>query len=164
MLGYPPTPPPPRPGSLAADRPTRRPPRFGSTKGGVRIPPPYNPQNGCTPLRVAHWLAAAPVLLCNTRHGLLSIVMPCYAMHAAQYSVVPQNSGRQHHRCTVVGTGTQEFEKPGWYHWSWEGHISQCARSTSTRLLTTETGLRFLCVSTWEVLFVPCYHFWWMPR
>ena len=55
MLGYPPPPLPP-PGSLAADRPTRRPPRFGSTKGGA-----YSPQNCRTPLGVTHWLAAAPV-------------------------------------------------------------------------------------------------------
>ena len=58
MLGYPPTPPPP-PGSPAADRPTHRPPRFGSTKP---LPPPYSPQNGCTPLGFTHWLAAAPVV------------------------------------------------------------------------------------------------------
>ena len=45
----------------ASDRPTRRPPRFGSTKGGGRGPPPYSPQNGCTPLGVTHWLGAAPV-------------------------------------------------------------------------------------------------------
>ena len=36
MLGYPPTP----PGGPAADRPTRRPLRFGSTKGGGPPPPP----------------------------------------------------------------------------------------------------------------------------
>ena len=30
----------PPPGGPAADRPTRRPPRFGSTKGGGRGPPP----------------------------------------------------------------------------------------------------------------------------
>ena len=49
--------------SPAAHRPTRRPPRFGSTKGGGRgpPPPPYSPQNGCTPLGVTHWLEAAPV-------------------------------------------------------------------------------------------------------
>ena len=51
-------PPPPRE-SPAADRPTRRPPRFGSTKGGGGG---LQPQNGRTPLGVAHWLAAAPVL------------------------------------------------------------------------------------------------------
>ena len=40
MLGYPP---PPPPGSLAADRPTRRPPRLGSTKGEGDPPPPLEP-------------------------------------------------------------------------------------------------------------------------
>ena len=30
----------PPPGGPAADRPTRRPPRFGSTKGGGGVPPP----------------------------------------------------------------------------------------------------------------------------
>ena len=59
MLGYPPTPPPPRGARRLTARPARRPPRFGSTKGGV--PPPYSPQNCHTPLGVTHWLAAAPV-------------------------------------------------------------------------------------------------------
>ena len=45
-------------GSPAADRPTRQPPRFGSAKPP---PPPYNPQNGCTPLRVTYWLPPTPV-------------------------------------------------------------------------------------------------------
>ena len=58
MLGYPPTPPPL--GSPAADRPTLQPPRFGSPKGGEG-PPPHSPQNDRTPLRVTHWLVAAPV-------------------------------------------------------------------------------------------------------
>ena len=67
MFGYPPTP----PGSLAADCPTRRPPRFGSTKvGGAPppppwgggVPPPYSSQNCRTPLTVTHRLAAAPVI------------------------------------------------------------------------------------------------------
>ena len=66
MLGYPPTP----PGGPAADRPTRRPLRFGSTKGGGPPPPfgggwgpppPFSPPNCRTPLGVTHWLAAAPV-------------------------------------------------------------------------------------------------------
>ena len=35
---------------------------FGSTKGGGVSPSPYSPQNSRTPLRVTHWLAAAPVL------------------------------------------------------------------------------------------------------
>ena len=61
MLGYPPTPPPPM-GSPVADRPTRRPPSFGSTKGAGRGPPPYSPQNCLTPLGITHWLAAAPVV------------------------------------------------------------------------------------------------------
>ena len=62
MLGSPPL--PPR-GSPVADRPTRRPPRFASTKGGGGVPsppPPYSPQNCRTPLGVTHWLAAAPVV------------------------------------------------------------------------------------------------------
>ena len=53
--------PPPPPGNSAADRPTCRPPRFGSTRGGGGGFPPYSPQNGCTPLGVTHWLGAAPV-------------------------------------------------------------------------------------------------------
>ena len=56
MLGYPPTP----SGSLAADRPTRRPKVWVNQGGGGS--PPYSSQNGCTPLRVTHWLAAAPLL------------------------------------------------------------------------------------------------------
>ena len=64
----------PPPGGPAADRPTRRPPRFGSTKGGEGSPPPpfgggwgsppppYSPPNCRTPLGVTHWLAPAPVL------------------------------------------------------------------------------------------------------
>ena len=61
-------------GGPAADRPTGRPLRFGSTKGGGRgpppplrrgvgvPPPPYSPPNCRTALGVTHWLAAAPVL------------------------------------------------------------------------------------------------------
>ena len=78
MLGYPPTP----PGGPVADRPTRRPPRFGSTKGGGRGPPPpfgrgvgvppppplYSPPNCRTPLAVIHWLAAAPVAGADAIH------------------------------------------------------------------------------------------------
>ena len=63
MLEYPPTPPPPL-GSPVADRPTRQPPRVGSTNPP---PPPYNPQNSCTPLGVTHWLVAAPVASCCSR-------------------------------------------------------------------------------------------------
>ena len=38
------------PGGPAADRPTRRPPRFGSTKEGGRVPPPPTaPQRSHTP-------------------------------------------------------------------------------------------------------------------
>ena len=34
---------------------------LGQPRGGAGVPPPpYNPQNGCTPLGVTHWLAAAP--------------------------------------------------------------------------------------------------------
>ena len=68
------------PGSPAADRPTRRPPRFGSTKGEEGVPspppplgagcppPPHSPQSHCTLVGVTHWVAAAPVhraLACN---------------------------------------------------------------------------------------------------
>ena len=62
----------PPPGSPAADRPTRRPPRFGSTKGGGGGPPPCNPENGCTPLGFTHWLAAVPV---ETRSSMFMPVM-----------------------------------------------------------------------------------------
>ena len=56
MLGYPPTPPPP-----GARRLTARPANpQGQPKGRGEGSPPYNPQNGCTPLGVTHWLAAAP--------------------------------------------------------------------------------------------------------
>ena len=44
-----PPPPPTPPGSLATDRPTRRPPRFGSTKVGGSPPPPLT-----APKTVAH--------------------------------------------------------------------------------------------------------------
>ena len=40
---------------------------FGSMKGGWG-PPPYSPQNSCTPLGVTHWLAAAPVVT-GQEHG-----------------------------------------------------------------------------------------------
>ena len=51
--------PPPPPGSLAADRPTRRPPRFGSTKGGGRGPPPLQPPKLSHTPR-GHTLAGGP--------------------------------------------------------------------------------------------------------
>ena len=36
---------------------------LGQQRGAGSPPPPYNLQNGCTPLGVTHWLAAAPMSL-----------------------------------------------------------------------------------------------------
>ena len=55
MLGYPP---PPRGARQLTARPAD-PQGLGQPRGGGS--PPYNPQNGCTPLGVTHWLAAAPM-------------------------------------------------------------------------------------------------------
>ena len=68
MLGYPPTPPPPRGARRLTARPAD-PQGLGQPRGGEGspppwgggVPPPHSPPNCRTPLGVTHWLAAAPV-------------------------------------------------------------------------------------------------------
>ena len=62
MLGYPLT--PPRGAWQLAARPAD-PQGLGQPRSPL---PPYNPQNGCTPLGVTHWLAAAPVRRISATH------------------------------------------------------------------------------------------------
>ena len=85
MLGYPPTP----PGSLAADRPTRRPPRFGSTKGGGS-PPLQPPKLSHTPR--GHTLAGggprSAWLLPFSGELWMVAVIPWWSLEGCSYFLV----------------------------------------------------------------------------
>ena len=104
MLGYPPTPPPPR-GARQLTAPPADPKVWVNQGGGGAPPPPYSPQNGYTPLGVTHSLGTAPVLArCPGTYGCC---LPKHMLKHEIFRIVVGGSAscRSHcsrYSCTVV--------------------------------------------------------------